>query len=153
VNGHLQYAGKGSQARDVAYRHEGTSSYLSLDASPAYFPDPGSRRMTRHLNFSHDTAKIEISDEIDLGEPLTRFELPLYVSDRKIVVGTDGVCRLYGKHSVLVITPENLRVTGLEPIEITDPRHLDVWGNRVFKIGFEAIDIEKAIFGFSIEIG
>ena len=152
VNGRLQFAGKGAQARDVSYRHEGAKSVLSLDASPAYFSDRGSRHMVRHIGFDHEKAEIEIRDEIDLGEPLSRFELPIYVSDRKITVGADGACRIYGKDRVMVVTPFNLRVTGIEQIEISDPRHLEVWGPSVFKIGFEAVDLETAAFGLSIEI-
>ncbi len=153
VNGRLQVAGKGAQARDITYLRQGASSFLSLDASPVYFSDPGSRRMIRNFRFDHDAAEIAIRDEIDLGEKLTRFELPIYLSDREIEVGADGVCRIFGKDRVLIVTPTNLHVTGMEPIEITDPRHLEVWGPRVIKIGFEAVDLEKAAFGLSIKPG
>lgn len=152
VNGRLQYAGKGAQARDVTYLREGASSFLSLDASPAYFSDPGSRRMIRHFRFDHDAAEISIRDEIDPGEKLTRFELPIHLSDREIEIGADGVCRIYGKDRVLIVTPTNLRVTGIEPIEITDPRHLEVWGPGVVKICFDAADLDKANFGLSIKL-
>ncbi len=91
--------------------------------------------------------------EIDLVKPFTRFEFPLYVSDREIGVGENGICRIHGKDRVLIVTPTNLCVISIEPIEITDPRHLEVWESRVVKIRFEAVDLEKAIFGLSIKLG
>ena len=42
--------------------------------------------------------------------------------------------------------------TEIKPIEITDPRHLEVWGPGVVKICFEAADLDKANFGLSIKL-
>ncbi|MAM08897.1 MAG: hypothetical protein CML23_00240 [Rhizobiaceae bacterium] len=152
VNEQLQYAGAGAAARDVDYRHDGISTVLSLDAGPAYFSEPGSRRIQRKITFRHEAAEIRIDDEIMLGEPLRRFMLPLHVSDRKITVQEDGSCRIAGENRTLVITPKNLRVSNVEPIEITDPRHLEVWGGRIFRICFEAADLATPRFGLTMHV-
>ncbi|MET3598417.1 heparinase II/III domain-containing protein [Martelella mangrovi] len=152
INGQLQYAGEGAAARDVIYERDGTSSILSLDASPAYFKTPGAVRIQREIIFSHETAEIQINDDISLREDLRAFELPLHVSDREIAVQEDGSCLIAGEKRTLVVTPDNLRIKGVEPVEITDPRHLEVWGSRVFRILFEADDLARASFGLKIKV-
>ncbi|WP_176086516.1 heparinase II/III family protein [Martelella sp. HB161492] len=152
VNGMLQFAGVGAEARDVVYRHDGAMSLLSLDASPAYFREPRDNRFFRQISFDHQAATIDIRDEITLGEALTDFQLPLNVSDRDILVNADGSVRIAGREGGLLIRPDNLKVTGVDPVEITDPRHLEVWGPRVFTIRLEAIDLSHPVFGLKISI-
>lgn len=150
INGLLQYAGTGAQARDVHFVHDGQGSRLSLDASPAYLPAPGTNRILRHIAFHHATGEIEVRDELAIDTPLARFEMPLHVADCAITVSEDGACRIQGKGRALVVKPANLVVAEVQPIEITDPRHLDTWGPRISRIRFVARDLTAARFSLSI---
>ncbi|MFC6658835.1 heparinase II/III family protein [Roseibium salinum] len=130
INGMLQRAGPAAESRNVRFSHEGSHSMLSLDASPAYFTDPGTQRINRHITFDHQTGEIGIEDEVDLDTPLTAFELPLHICDRTIAVGEDGLYRISGKNNTLLIEPDNLLPLEVEKIEITDPAIWKCGGGR-----------------------
>ncbi|MBD8892214.1 heparinase II/III domain-containing protein [Roseibium litorale] len=150
VNGLRQRAGTGSEARNVSFSHEAASSLLSLDASPAYFETPGSRRLCRQVGFHHISGEITIQDEIDLGTPLNSFLLPVHISDCQITLNDDGTCRIQGTRNALIIQPDNLVVEGIETVRINDPRHLEVWGRHIFRIRFAGRDLTTAKFGLKI---
>ncbi|SHN08080.1 heparinase II/III domain-containing protein [Roseibium suaedae] len=150
ANGLRQRAGIGSEARDVLYAHEGQTSVLSLDASPAYFEAPGARSLNRKISFNHDTGEIVIEDEIDLGEPLESLLLPVHVRNCPVSVGDDGSCRVQGSSKALIFAADNLAVESVETITITDPRHLEVWGDQILRIRFAGQDLAHPRFTLRI---
>ncbi|WP_445678964.1 heparinase II/III domain-containing protein [Radicibacter daui] len=150
INGLLQRAGVGAEARSVRFGRDGSRSILRLDASPAYLTEPGECRMERTIGFDHHAAVLDIRDEIDLKVPLSQFILPLHVADRPVTVRPDGSCLIEGTSGILVISPHNLVVAEVEVIAITDPRHLEAWGPQIKRIRFEGKEPASGTFGLTI---
>jgi hypothetical protein len=151
LNGHRQTAGTGADARDVVYAYDDGISRLSLDAAPAYFGPETSDSVRRSIIFDHARAEIRVVDHVTLAEGLTTFELPLYVSDRDIVIERD-VCRIRCGARWLEVTPGNLHLVGNERVEITDIRHRGTWGDAVRRLTFAATHAGEGTFALTLRV-
>ncbi|WP_274354189.1 heparinase II/III domain-containing protein [Roseinatronobacter alkalisoli] len=134
VNGILQRPGAGAEAREVTFRREGTVSTLILDAAPSYFAEAKGRQILRQIAFDHGSGRIEIEDHIELPEGLSSFELPLHIVDCEVSSSPSGALILSSEAGQMEIGFSNLDVACVETINLTDPRHSEVWGPRVKRI-------------------
>ncbi|MEF2072631.1 heparinase II/III domain-containing protein [Consotaella aegiceratis] len=150
INGLLQRAGVGANATDVRFSQDETESTLSFDAAAAYFSEPAGNRVRRRIAFDHARTAIEIEDAVDLEEGLTTFELPIYVSDRDVSIGDDGVCRLQAGDGKVAIRAKNLRIDRVDRVEITDTRHIETWGPAIRRLVFTGVDVGRGTFSLSI---
>lgn len=152
INGMTQRAGSGTDAREVAFSDDGSASVLSLDSAPAYFEVAGSNRIHRQITFDHREPSIRIEDNLSLEEGLTSFELPLYVSDRDIQVGVEGICRIRCGERFLRIDAVNLRLEKVERLPLSDPRHRDTWGEAVHRLCYVGESLQLGRFALDIRV-
>ena len=150
INGLLQRPGKGADATDVQFVYDGKTSSLTFDATLAYYPAPTPNKISRQIVFDHEIPEIHIEDIVSIADGLTRFELPLYVSERDITVLKGGMCRIQGANNAIIVKPQNLRLDRVDTVDITDPRHVEMWGPRIRKIVFMAKDVDLGRFSMTI---
>lgn len=151
INGTLQRADAGVEARDVRYARAGETSVLSFDATQAYFEDTEGRTIRRQIVFNHAEPEIRIADEIDIMEGLSAFELPLQVSEREIVVEGD-VCRISAAGGSLLIEPHSLRLDRIEQVELEDRKHRGIWGKTVRRLIYRAASLSALRFSLTIRL-
>ena len=150
INGLLQRPVAGAEAREVVYCENDGVSSLRLDAAPAYFTDATGRRVLRRISFVHDLGQVEIADRLELPEGVSDFELPLHLDDCEVSSGPCGEIVLRSKVGSLAIVAENLELAGVETIELTDPRHREVWGPRIKRLRLAARDLNHSSFSLTI---
>lgn len=133
INGYGQQDGGKYRSRNVRYADNGRTMSFSLDMAGAYPSEAGCRSWVRDYRFDRQKGTVTLTDRYDLTEVKGAIELNFLTCG---TVRLDrGIGISVGSRTLRLVPDDASRyeITST-PVELTDPRLSNIWGDRLTRL-------------------
>ncbi|MFV0576293.1 MAG: heparinase II/III family protein [Vibrio sp.] len=150
INSITQKSNEQAYAHSINFQDNDSKSSLTMEIKDAY-QDDSIISVYREIEYTKISHTITVSDKITTDKSSNYVSMPLYFSTNDLSINDNQII-VNLQHKKMVIDVYGMTINSMQTIKLEDNRHVNVWGEEVYKVNLTQETSDCNIIEYKLKI-